>query len=164
MEDLEQHARWVDAGVGVEYVPAAQVSAAMPTTFAASRVQQTRWEVGRLRILRRYGAGLLRRGGRDRIAVVADLLVPPQSALAVLNALSLGLAGRLGSRRARRVAAAAAVCQAGYVFGGLRLAGAPWRACLVIAHAPRLVLEKTMIFARAALGSGPAEFVRTPRE
>lgn len=163
VEDLEQHLLWITAGEQVEFAPEAHVCSSMPTTFADSRVQQRRWEVGRVRLLRRYGPELMLRGGRDRIAALADLVVPPQAALAAWNLLVGLMAAVLRISSARRLVTVAIGSQTAYVLGGLYLAGAPASSYRALFAAPGLMAEKLLILARAAIHGGPHDFARTPR-
>ena len=74
-EDGEYHLRLVAAGERVEFIPHAWVRSAMPTSLRASRVQQARWERGRLGLIRRWTPSLVASGvaRRDPVRVHAGL-------------------------------------------------------------------------------------------
>ena len=88
VEDTELHLRLVAAGERVAFAPEASVSSPMPTTARASRAQQSRWEGGRGDLLRTWSRPLLTGRGlrrRDPVRLHAwlELLIPPQSLLAL---------------------------------------------------------------------------------
>ena len=101
VEDAEYGIALGLAGHRVVYVAEARVWGDMAATERTSRSQRQRWEGGRRDLVRRVVPELLRRGWRERRALLldlaADLLVPPLATLV--------LAATLGSA----VAAAAAV-------------------------------------------------------
>lgn len=166
-EDTEYHARLVRTGARVAFAHDVEVRSPMPTTRAASRTQQARWESGSASSARSYATALLRDGARAgshvQIGAGLDLLVPPQSLLALGNAGALVGALAVRSRTLRRMATFGLLAQITFVLGGLAWVRAPaavWRALL---QAPLLIAEKVLIVGRAALGRGPREFVRTER-
>jgi cellulose synthase/poly-beta-1,6-N-acetylglucosamine synthase-like glycosyltransferase len=167
VEDQDYHLQIVAAGERVTFAPEAWVRSPMPTTLRRARSQQLRWDAGRAALIRRYTPRLLRLGlcRRDpaRLHAALEPLVPPQSLLLAANTAGLLLALRAPSRR-RRLAVANAASQAGFVVGGLSLAGAPaavWRA---LALAPALAVWKLTLLARLWAGRGPTDWVRTERE
>jgi cellulose synthase/poly-beta-1,6-N-acetylglucosamine synthase-like glycosyltransferase len=166
VEDADLHARFVAEGGRVAFVPEAQVRSAMPNDPAASRAQQTRWEGGRRQLVRRFCAPLLFEGVRRRdpvrIHAALELLVPPQSILAMLHALA-GLCSMFDAR-ARRIAAVSMAAHTLFVFGGLRLAAAPSVVYRSLTAAPMLVAQKLRIFGRMAVTGGPTTWERTARE
>jgi hypothetical protein len=140
----------------------------MPTTARASRAQQSRWEGGRSDLLRTWTgpllAGGLRRRDPVRLHAWAELLVPPQSLLALLHVLFAGLAVASRSRGARRLAGLDAVLQATFVIGGLRLTRAPASVYAALAAAPVLVIQKLGILGRLLARGAPQTWERTERE
>ena len=107
VEDLEYHLMLLAAGVRVHFVREAQVLGEIAETGTGARTQRTRWEGGRLRMVREQAWPLLRQALRGRTGAVdalADLLLLPlgMHLLLVLCALILGgtagvAAGVLGS-------------------------------------------------------------------
>jgi 1,2-diacylglycerol 3-beta-glucosyltransferase len=144
------------------------VSQAVPTTMRASSEQQARWEKGRLEMIRAWGPRLIRSGiaRRDPVQLHAGLevLVPPQSLIALG-----GLAGAaLGAARGRRQLLALSLLtlggQAAFVLGGLRLVRAPASVYRALLMAPILIASKLALYARMLSGRGPRGWVRTERE
>ena len=168
VEDADLHLRLVAAGERVAYVPDASVRSPMPTGAHASRVQQSRWEGGRADLLRRWTAPLLlgaaRRRDRVRLHAWLELLVPPQTMLALAHVAFGALAGLSRSRTARRVALLDGALQAAFVLGGLRLAQAPSSVYRALAGAPLLVVQKLGIFGRLLVRGAPRTWERTARE
>jgi 1,2-diacylglycerol 3-beta-glucosyltransferase len=167
VEDTDLHLRLVAAGERVAFVPETAVRSPMPTSHAVSRAQQTRWEGGRLDLLRRWTAPLLGGGARRRDPVRLhawlELLVPPQSMLALLHVVLGAGAVVTRSRAMRRVAVLDGGLQAAFVLGGLRLVGAPAPVYRALAAAPLLVVDKLRVLSRLAARGAPREWQRTAR-
>ena len=161
----------------VQYVPEARVQAQMPATAEQAASQRSRWERGRLGLVKERALPLLGEGLRRRSLLLLDtawdLLTPPLAELAALLVLFLGLTAlgtlvHLLSHSAYWLfAAGAAMLGLGvYVFGGLRVAGAGPEAYAALARAPFYALWK---FALLLTGrsrsqkSADAQWVRTER-
>jgi glycosyltransferase involved in cell wall biosynthesis len=168
VEDTDLHLRLVAADERVAFVPEARVQSPMPTSDQASRAQQARWEGGRIDLLRTWTrpllASSLRRRDPVRLHAWLELLVPPQSLLALMH-LGIGaLALATRSRTARRVAALDAGLQAAFVLGGLRLTRAPAPVYRALGAAPLLIVQKLRVVARLLVKRGPRTWERTVRE
>lgn len=95
VEDLEYHLLLVAAGERVHFVPTARVTGEIADTVDGARTQRTRWEGGRLRMLKDHFLPLSRRclrGERAAIEPLADLLLLPLG----MHCLLLVLAALLG--------------------------------------------------------------------
>jgi 1,2-diacylglycerol 3-beta-glucosyltransferase len=167
-EDAEYHVRLVEAGYRVAYVGEASVASPMPTTDAAAREQQLRWESGNASLARSSARRLLRHGTRRRdvhlLHAGAEQLVPPQALLIAANGACL-MAG--AARRRRSAVAGAAIVgvgQAAYVLGGLHVAGAPPVVYRALLRTPALVARKLAVLVRVGSGRGATAWVRTERE
>lgn len=166
-EDVEHHATLLRAGVRVRYVPWARVAAEMPVTLHAAQSQQSRWERGRLALLRRCALPLLgafvRRGDPALLDAALEILVPPLSVLAGLLVLvslaALVIAWPLTTAGAGVLLAACAV----YVFAGMVVSRLPPRTWLALVAAPVFILWKCWIYAAALLRRNPQGWVRTAR-
>lgn len=178
-EDLDyglELARRLSLRVG--YAHEARVLAQMPTEAAQAGSQRSRWERGRLRLVRERALPLLWEGLRDRNRLLLDmgldLVVPPLAelgalTLAWLGLVLLGLATHLLPHPALWLVPAA-LAGAGllvYILGGLRVAGAPPEAFAALLRAPFYVLWK---FALALSGTtrqrragAVDEWIRTER-
>lgn len=99
VEDLEYHIMLVKAGVKVHFVPEARVLGEIAETGGGAKTQRTRWEGGRLRMIREQAWPLTREwlGGRHEVAeAVADLLLLPLGLQVLLLAGALALGGSFG--------------------------------------------------------------------
>ena len=96
VEDLEYHIMLVRAGAKVHFVHEAMVLGEIAETRAGARTQRTRWEGGRLRMIREKAWPLCLdwfRGHRQVGETLADLLLLPLG----LHVLLLFIAGLIGS-------------------------------------------------------------------
>jgi 1,2-diacylglycerol 3-beta-glucosyltransferase len=172
-EDVEFQLQLLLDGQPVTFVPEMVVEAEMPTTFAASRTQNERWELGRVQLARRFVPQLVRRairpGGGSRVPYVdaaLDQLVPPLSVLAVgTSAVAAGAAVLRGRRRSLLTVLApiGLVCFLVHVAGGLRLARVPRETYRALLHAPRLVVWKVVLWTRVLLRPEKVRWTRTAR-
>jgi hypothetical protein len=103
--------------------------------------------------------------GRDpeRLHAALELLVPPQSVLAVANLGVLALSLSARSRAGMLMSAGNLIGQAGFVLGGLALVRAPKEAYEALVGAPQLILQKLGIYAKVLSGRGPRRWVKTER-
>lgn len=87
VEDLEYHLALVRAGIRVEFTRQARVRGDMPVTAKGAQAQRTRWEGGRLNMMRRWAPGLtleIIRGKLNLIEPLVDLLTLPIASEVVL--------------------------------------------------------------------------------
>ena len=168
VEDAEYHLRLVQAGERVAFAPETSVASRMPTSAAASASQQSRWESGKVAMVRDWTPKLVARGLRERnvelVHAGAEQLVPPQSLLAAGNAVLIAGGALLRRRGVLATGVFGVLGQAVYVLGGLRLVGAPPAVFAALAAAPRLVLGKVVLYARILRGKGAQGWVRTGRD
>jgi Glycosyltransferase like family 2 len=167
-EDFEYHLRLLHAGQRVEFLPHASVKSAMPTSFDVSTEQQTRWEKGKLQLMRNCGLPAVVAGVRrgDFVLTHAGLeqFVPPQSLIAAGSAGSLLAGLLLRSRRLLACSLATLVAQLLFVLGGLRLVRAPRGVYRALIASPALIAGKIAIYVRLLGSREPMEWVRTERE
>lgn len=165
-EDIELGKELMLEGVGVEYVPAAQVLSEIPSTLAQVKVQQTRWEGGRRSIhaamLRRAAAALLRRPSRMLLDGVLDLLVPPLSMVLLMAVMAIALAVWSGSASGWFSLASLVVFGIA-VLSGLLQNRASWAVYARLAAAPLFVAWKIMLLIRIRNAAAPSTWQRTPR-
>ena len=166
-EDLELHARLVEAGVKVALAPETSVWGEMPDTLAAARGQNLRWERGRLALAREHAPRLLlgavRSASWPKFAAALDLMVPPLSVVALLAVGFLALSAAFGSFAEVVLAATALLLLATYVFGGLAAARVPRRLWLALGFAPVYVLWKGKLYIEAIASRGAPSWTRTER-
>jgi len=190
-EDIELHMRILLDGERVHFAPDAMVWAEMPDSLAASETQHRRWEVGRLRLARRFVPQLLggalaavRTGKPGRAFELFDAamehLIPPFAVLVGASGL-LTVAALLAwaNLAAGLVAVSAAgvgliglnlllslgllVAEATYLLAALRLVQAPPSAYWQLVYAPIYIFWKIGQYLRAWLGQSEHAWVRTPR-
>lgn len=166
-EDREQHLELVASGERVAFAPEAWVSSPMPTSLRASEQQQARWESGKLRLVRHLSPVLVRRWLRtgDWAALDAALepLLPSQSLLLAMSALSGGLALLLSRPGLLARSVANVVVQLGCIAWALRLVGAPAAVYRAIVLAPAFLVQRLGLLSRLAAGRRPRTWVRTER-
>jgi cellulose synthase/poly-beta-1,6-N-acetylglucosamine synthase-like glycosyltransferase len=149
--DGEMHLVAVSRGLRVDFAPEARVQSDMPSSPAESWRQNQRWERSRLRGARRYVPGALRLAIRDRrlstLDAVADIMVPPLSALGVLAAAVLIGSIRIRRRAVARLAVASIGALTLHLATALAMAGAPNGARVTLAHLPPFVGSKVLLYA-----------------
>jgi len=99
VEDLEYHIMLVRADVKVHFVREALVLGEIAETGGGARTQRTRWEGGRLRMIREQAWPLTREwfAGRRQVAeALADLLLLPLGLHVLLLACGIGIGGTFG--------------------------------------------------------------------
>lgn len=166
-EDAEFFLQLLEAGVRVVYAGQTQVLAEMPVSLRQAQSQNVRWERGRMQLLRSYGPRLLREGllRRDpaRLDALVELALPPFSAVTAWVGGWLVLTTMTRAHAARRLTILVLIGQAGYVLGGLRMAGAPPRAYAALLMGPPYAAWKLAIYVQAGLGRHDRRWVRTAR-
>ena len=164
--------------VRVGYAPEALVRAQMPTTAGQAGSQRSRWERGRLRMVRERALPLIGEGLRDRNRLLLDmgldLITPPLAELGALIVLEGGLitVGCAFSLLPHPLvwAAGALATVLGlllYILGGLRVADAPPEAYAALLRAPFYAFWKFALLlsgkGRRKDGASSEEWVRTER-
>lgn len=172
-EDLELQIDLLLDGDVVDFAPDARIEAEMPTDLASSRSQHERWERGRQdvarRLLPRLIRQMVRRGTRNRIALIdsaLDVATPPLSVLTGAIAITaVGAAARSSTDRRRRRAfwtIGAPLTLVFHVLSALVMTRAPRAVWLSLLGAPRLILWKLALWLRVAMRSD-VSWVRTAR-
>jgi glycosyltransferase involved in cell wall biosynthesis len=171
-EDIELQNELLLDGILVAYEPDAVVEAAMPTTLAAARTQNERWERGRIELARRFVpklAGLARRDPDMRLAAadaILDHVVPPLSVLAAATTATAAAGTLTAAVRGTRLTRgwwlpAALVAHVGSALVLSRAPAAVYRALL---HAPAMVLWKVRLWGRMLVRPGAEGWARTARD
>lgn len=166
-EDAEFGKQLFLDGVIVQYNPDAMVTSEIPVRPEQARIQQSRWEGGKIVLHRKYLPILtkrfLARPTLPNLDALLDLLVPPQSALVAL----LGLCWLLSLLAGPVWTAVLSLCGLGVVFcilSGLLLRRAPliiWGYLLAV---PLLLFWKLPLLARMLVHKGGRAWQRTPRD
>jgi cellulose synthase/poly-beta-1,6-N-acetylglucosamine synthase-like glycosyltransferase len=95
VEDMEYAVMLRLNDIKVSFAPEAFVFAEIPETFKASRIQRSRWDIGRFQIRNKYLVGLIKEGFRKGdigyLDMAMELLIPPFSLFVVLCLVLFGL-------------------------------------------------------------------------
>ena len=168
-------------GTRVRYVSTARLEAEMPNSLEAAASQNERWERGRSELMRRFGRALVARaalGGPARRVVyadaLADLLLPPLSVLAVLQATGATLnvvrsasrfrrSGRRQLTRRSILGAAMVLALPIHVITALHAVGAPASVYQSLGRAPRMILWKVNLWVGALRSTNEITWRRTRR-
>jgi cellulose synthase/poly-beta-1,6-N-acetylglucosamine synthase-like glycosyltransferase len=166
-EDTELFVRLTRGGYRVAYADGAHVSSPMPASAEQAAEQQLRWESGNAQLARRVLPALvwqaLRRADLQCLGAAAELSLPSQSLMAA-GSLAMG-AGALATANRRLAGAALATLglQAGYVLGGLAVAGGADLVRDAVVHVPAFAARRLGVLGRVAAGRGARSWVRTTR-
>jgi len=167
VEDLEYHLVLLNAGIKVEFLSGTHVAALMPTGGRASSTQRTRWEGGRLRMIREFAPRLLGRvlaGRLECIEPLLDLMLLPLSFHIVL--LALAAAAGTGFTRAAGLAGIAVLIA--HLAAAVAVGNSPLRDLRAIATIPLYIFWKItrlpMILAASMRGVAWVRTARTAEE
>lgn len=166
VEDLEYHLRLVDAGIKVAFADKTTVRGDMPSGEQGNRTQRSRWEGGRLRMIREHGFSLAMKvlEGRSRfIDPLADLLLLPLAYHVMLLLLAI-----LFGIDQKAVVWPVAAAGLGFVFihilAALHVAHLPISRLTLLARVPLYLFWKLGMAFRISSGSAAnSEWVRTDR-
>jgi cellulose synthase/poly-beta-1,6-N-acetylglucosamine synthase-like glycosyltransferase len=163
VEDLEYHLRIVAAGARIDFVDEATVYGEMPEASDAARVQRSRWEGGRLRMIQDWVPRMISsvvRGQWRMLEPLIDLLTLPLGfyvVAACVTALS-----PVAMFRDYGMIALALV--SAYVLVALVLGGRPLRSATALLMAPFYVFWKlTTLDSIISTSRKDAPWVRTTR-
>jgi cellulose synthase/poly-beta-1,6-N-acetylglucosamine synthase-like glycosyltransferase len=164
VEDLEYHLRLVRAGRRVDFADGTDVRAVMPTGGQGSKTQRSRWEGGRLRMLRERAPSLAEEVIRGRLCLLEpllDLLLLPLATHVLLLVVLAGLPSSTG----RILALSGLVIVALHVGCALKVGSAGLRDVRALLSAPFYIAWKIGRMPAILFASrGEAAWVRTKRE
>ena len=166
-EDIQLGKELMLEGVPVAFVQDAVVRSDIPSTLAQVRVQQSRWEGGKHRViaslLPRTLASLWRRPSLLLLDGLLDMLVPPLAVVILLDLCGLALSWWTLPPAAAVFAGSLAVF-ATAVVTGLVLNRAPAGVYLRLLSAPAFLVWKLLLLARLAVRPPETTWNRTPRD
>ena len=168
VEDGEQHIQLLLRGYKSRFVGDTRVYGHMPSTFGASKEQQQRWEGGKVFLVKRYWAPLLRRA-LSRLspacgAAFFELLLPPLSVQTLLTLSIVPFTVVLGSSLQLALVCGGLAGLAVYVTSGLIAARMPLSVYASLLYAPVYLGWKVWLFAtQLPKRAGPA-WMRTTRD
>ena len=166
-EDIEYHMALILANQRVTFAPDAVVWAEMPSSLAASRTQNARWEAGRMQMVRQYVPRLLKASLRRRSFMLFDAaieqLIPPFSIVVIACVGCLVWALALMHLPTIIVAVLLLAGIGMYVLASLILARMPRRVYQALLYAPFFVGWKLWLYIRVLVGAERNGWVRTAR-
>jgi 1,2-diacylglycerol 3-beta-glucosyltransferase len=154
VEDVEYGIELGLHGIRVAYVGEAEVLGEMVTGSQSSESQRLRWEQGRSSLVARYGFGLLRRGIRERNAMLLDLaldvLTPPLTKVVLRTGVGLLFAtGAVATGVASPIAVVPWLASATgigiYLARGVQLAPGGGRVLIDLVHVPKYIIWKLLL-------------------
>jgi cellulose synthase/poly-beta-1,6-N-acetylglucosamine synthase-like glycosyltransferase len=164
VEDLEYHLRLVAAGERVEFLDEATVYGEIPTASDAARIQRSRWEGGRLRMIKDWVPWMISsafKGQWRTLEPLIDLLSLPLG-FYVMAALVAALSP-VPAFKAYGVVALGIVMA--YVLVALHLGGRPLKSAAALLMAPFYVFWKlTTLDSILSTSRKSAPWVRTSRQ
>lgn len=155
VEDIEYAVMLHLNGIKVSFAPEAKVFAEIPTTFKRSRIQRSRWDIGKFQIRNRYFVKLLKEAIRTRdisyLDTAMELVIPPFSLFVILVFVFFGLfiaTSYKGLNALSVIWFSVIAALTVYVLTGLVMAKANWKTYRNLIHAPLFVLwrVKTVIW------------------
>lgn len=163
-EDAAATLELASRGVAARFAPHAVVTGRMAPSYAAARVQDRRWEGGRLSLSPRalsVAVRALARGHWSAAGSAMDVAALPLTLAGVLCGAGLALA--LAGEGSLPLAVTAFGLLVAYPLTGWAAAGVPVRELAVLARAPRFILHKLSALASLALHGVPRTWERTER-
>lgn len=152
------------AGLAVTFEPRATVTGFMAREYEAARVQDARWEGGRMRLLPeglKVALSCVRRGRYRLLPAVFEAIGLPLTLLGAMGAAA-AVAGFSGTGNS--LVGSAAVCSLGaYVALGLAAARPSATDLAAMRSVPRFIGHKALVFATLAGRRGGATWERTSR-
>ena len=163
VEDLEFHLSLVAAGIRCEFIEKARIWADVPLSIPGAITQSTRWEGGRMRMLRSRGPSLLLqvlRGYGSLIEPLIDLAGLPLA----LEMSSLLLILSLPIHTLRVYASLGVAIIVFHLLVAIRLGSAPTAKLRALVYAPLYIISKlAMLPGILKMTSNRAVWVRTSR-
>ena len=171
VEDMEYAVMLRLGGVAVCFAPEARVYAAIPDTFRASRIQRSRWDIGRFQVRNKYIKKLFKAGVKNRevgyLDTAMELLVPPFSLFVTFSFLLFGLflaIGRSDFGVLSRVWFTIALALSAYIVLGLITARANWKTYMNLLYAPFFLAWRVGTIAWGYVHKIGGEWIKTERK
>lgn len=172
-EDLEYGLILMLNGIKIHFAPEATVFAQMPVESKNAESQRSRWELGRLQIIRLYSTKFLIEAFKKRSAsyfdVFIDLVTPPFVNMMLLVMISLLTVFGLwffGIVEVYHLFLWALLASFGitYFFVGMYVAGADKSLYKSLLHLPVYILWKIKVYVKAYRKGKEVDWVRTERD
>jgi cellulose synthase/poly-beta-1,6-N-acetylglucosamine synthase-like glycosyltransferase len=170
VEDVEYAVILHMAGIKVNFAPEARIYASIPDTFQESKIQRSRWDIGKFKIRNKYIGPLTAKALKTKdisyLDTAMELLIPPFS-LFVLMAVTGFILFLLISYR--EFNALALIWYTGisalsiYIIFGLTLARAGWKAYKNLIYAPFFLIWRVNTVIWGYLSEVSKQWVKTQR-
>lgn len=157
VEDMEYAVMLCLNGIRVSFAPEALVFAEIPETFKDSRIQRSRWDIGRFQVRNKYLVQLVGEAIRKRdlgyLDTAMELLIPPFSLFVVLCFSLFGLFLAFSFREFDTLSmmwSTTMFALVAYILLGLIKARAHWKTYVNLLYAPFFLMwrVKTVIWGR----------------
>ncbi|MCC5908236.1 MAG: glycosyltransferase family 2 protein [Balneolaceae bacterium] len=172
-EDLEYGLILLLNGIKIDFAPEATVYAQMPVEAKNAETQRSRWELGRLQIIRMYTSKFLKEAYKKRSAaffdVFIDLITPPFVNMMLLVMISLfsvfglWLFGVVATYHLYMWLMLALIGIV-YFFTGMYVAGADRNLYKSLLHLPVYVVWKIKVYVNAYRKGKEVDWIRTERD
>ncbi|MCC5941171.1 MAG: glycosyltransferase family 2 protein [Balneolaceae bacterium] len=172
-EDLEYGLNLILSGIKIDFAPEATVFAQMPVEAKNAESQRSRWELGRLQIIRMYTAKFLIRAFKKRSAsyfdVFIDLVTPPFVNMMLLVMISLmAIFGlwifEIVATYHLFMWALLALTGIVYFFIGMYVSGADKNLYKSLLHLPVYIFWKIKVYINAYRKGKEIDWIRTERD
>jgi cellulose synthase/poly-beta-1,6-N-acetylglucosamine synthase-like glycosyltransferase len=171
VEDMEYTVMLRLNGIKVSFAPEALVFAEIPETFKDSRIQRSRWDIGRFQVRNRYLIRLIKEAIEKRdmgcLDMAMELLIPPFSLFLVLCfslfALFLALSFR-GLDHLFEMWCILLFSLSAYIMLGLIKAKAHWKAYRNLIYAPFFLAWRVKTVAWGYFAKIGKQWIKTSRK
>ena len=170
VEDIEYEMFLLLCGIRVAFASDAKIYAEIPETFAESRIQRSRWDIGKFQILRRFFLKLLIKGVKEKdmayFDALMELLIPPYALFLILTIfffLMFMATNYNGIDIHFYIWAIIFLALFLYTLAGLIMARASRHVYINLIYAPLFILWRTFIVIHGFFGKGRIEWIKTER-
>jgi cellulose synthase/poly-beta-1,6-N-acetylglucosamine synthase-like glycosyltransferase len=167
VEDVTLHLRLVTDGGRVVFAPRAKLYALMPDELRQAVGQATRWERGKVDLLRaaaRLAAVSLQRRDLTGLIAAIEVLLPPTALVTAIGLIAFAAGALAGVPLLIATAAFGLLGLGVYVWRGLAIAEiAPHRLLRAIAFLPAFTIWHVWVILRVAFGAGRGDWKRSSR-
>jgi len=171
VEDVEYAVMLLLNGIRVFFAPEAKIFAEIPRTFKESRIQRSRWDIGKFQVRNKYLGPLIKEAIRTKdvryLDATMELLIPPFSLFLVL---SFALFGLFMATSFEGVSVLSTIwltivsALIAYVLVGLVIARASWKIYRNLVYAPLFLLWRVQTVIWGYLCKIRKQWLKTERK
>lgn len=147
VEDLEYAVLLQLKGIKVSFAPEARIFAEIPKTFRESKIQRSRWDIGKFQLRNKYFGQLVHMALKTRdlsyLDTAMELVIPPFSLFVIIAFASFGLFMSIlynGISLLFSIWLIIILAQIAYTLLGLAIAKASWKTYKNLIYAPFFIL------------------------